>query len=85
MQVGSSVDCIFCLQPGALNVRVDKRGRPFLKCGCCSTTAFIHGNGMKGLQMLYGRLSMAMSNGDAEAARVMFQKEVTNGEPSRAG
>lgn len=33
--------CMFCLAPTGLSVRFDRKGRAYLRCGACSTRAFL--------------------------------------------
>jgi len=37
----STMDCLFCLNQGSLELKRDKRGRPFLRCWSCGVMAFI--------------------------------------------
>jgi len=37
-----SFACFFCLQMGSMRMRLDKKGRPFLRCGMCGVQVFIH-------------------------------------------
>ena len=79
MNPGDVVSCIFCLQPDALEVKLDKKGRPFFKCHCCGTMCFIHGRGMAGPSLLFGPLTMALKLGQQDAAREIVRQGVAGG------
>lgn len=34
--------CIFCWEPEAMEVKYDKKGRPYIRCALCGVRAFIH-------------------------------------------
>jgi hypothetical protein len=33
--------CLFCLAPGAMSLKFDRRGKPFLRCFACGVRAFM--------------------------------------------
>jgi len=41
-QVIGRYACMFCMFEESMEVRLDKKGRPYLTCGRCSTRAFFH-------------------------------------------
>lgn len=84
MSPGQHFDCIFCLAPEGLELRIDKRGRPFFLCGVCGSRSFIHGNGLRGPQILWGKLTLALRGGEADVAQELVRREVTR-EQHRTG
>lgn len=38
---GPRLRCPLCLSPGTCQLRWDKRGRPFIRCAWCLSTAFL--------------------------------------------
>jgi len=78
------VTCIFCLSPGSAELRADRKGRPFMLCvnGCGARTFFRGAQSLVGPSMLWGALTTALMNNDAEAARVILRDaEGVNHEP----
>jgi len=41
MTVPNRCTCPLCLEPDAAELRLDKRGRPYVRCGWCESTMFI--------------------------------------------
>lgn len=45
--------CLNCLSPESVNLRLDKRGRPFTFCRMCTTRSFMHSRmALRGLFLL---------------------------------
>jgi len=80
MTPGQKVDCIFCLAPSALELRITRKGGPMLMCGCCGSRTFIHGHGLNGILRIYGKITLALQAGDTEAAKELLKREVANAE-----
>jgi hypothetical protein len=59
-----------------MRLRLDKRGRPFIICRICGTRAFIHGEGWKGPQLLFGKLQVALDAGLVDGARELVRRAV---------
>lgn len=38
----TQTDCVFCLSPGAMSVKLTKKGLPFFRCYVCGSKAFIY-------------------------------------------
>ena len=48
----ASFACFFCLTEGCMRMRLDKKGRPYLRCGLCGTKAFLYeASALRGLMM----------------------------------
>jgi len=75
MRYGDKVACIFCLTPNSSELRADRKGRPFMICtaGCGARTFFRGTQSLVGPSMLWGPLTHALMNNDAEAAQVILR------------
>jgi hypothetical protein len=84
MSPGDELFCIFCMAPTGLQVRVDKRGRPYMMCNMCGTRCFIHGSGWKGPQALWGKLALALQHNLVDGARDLMAKGAREWEEENA-
>lgn len=48
----ASFACFFCLTAGSMRMRLDKKGRPYLRCGLCGTKSFLYeASALRGLML----------------------------------
>ena len=79
MRFGTRVMCLYCLAPDAYEMRADRKGRPYFLCSVCGARTFLRGQqSLAGPTMLWGPLTAALANNDAEAARVLIQDIAEN-------
>jgi len=76
MTPGQKFDCLYCLAPGAYELRITKKGGPYFICSVCGSRTFVHGNGLAGPTRLWGKLTLALRAGDSEAAKELVKREV---------
>lgn len=78
MKVGQRVTCLFCLQESSLELRLDKLNRPYFICiGGCGARCFLRGDiSLRGPSILWGPLTIAMRNNEAEVAQVLVNRAV---------
>jgi hypothetical protein len=76
MTPGQSFDCLYCLGRGCYELRISRKDTPYFICRQCGSRTFIHGDGLRGPQVLWGKLSLALSAGDVEAAKELVAREV---------
>ena len=75
MRYGERYTCVFCLTPAAYELKLDKKQRPFFACVSCGCKTFLRGEfSLKGPTMLWGPLSIALRNNEAEVARVLVAR-----------
>lgn len=67
--LGVRQTCMFCLAKDAMSFRLTKKGGAFLTCAACGSRAFLHGQGTRGPEALFGAMSLALSDNNVEAAR----------------
>lgn len=77
MRPGDRYDCLYCLQPDSYEVRLDKRGRPYMTCIACGARTFLRGaHSLRGPQMLWGPLTLALEDGEEETAKELVTEAV---------
>ena len=79
LTAGTKIACVGCAVDNACEVRIDKKGKPYLKCGHCSSIFFLRGPGWRGPEKFWGKLSMAVRSGQDEAAREILRRETIDG------
>lgn len=73
MNIGENVPCLICIQ-GNMQLRLDKRQRPYFRCGSCGAFIF-PSTTIDGPVRLWGKIGKALRAGDAEAASEYLRKE----------
>jgi len=77
MNVGGRYPCLFCLAPEGYELRLDKKGRPFFMCSACGCRTFTRGAvSLRGPELLWKPLHVALANGEADVARVLVKRAV---------
>jgi len=75
MSPGDLINCVFCLEESAAEIRLDSKNRPYVICNSCGARSFLRAKrSMAGLERLWGPLVIALRAGDSDAARVLMQK-----------
>ena len=83
MHVGESYPCILCLsvptptQGGGMQLRLDKRLRPYWSCSCCGGKIF-PANSILGPMALWGKIAIAVKLGEADVAKELLRREIEN-------
>lgn len=75
--IGELKDCFFCLASSCMAFRISKKGGAFLTCRACGSRAFLHGAGTRGPEIIFGAMSLAMQDGNQEAAAAIHQLAVS--------
>lgn len=72
MRIGQKETCLFCLTNDSLEMKLDKKSKPYFICSCCGVRAFLRGEmSLRGPSMLWGPLAAAFRARDAEVAKVL--------------
>jgi hypothetical protein len=80
MNVGQSVDCLYCMSAGSYQLRLDVKGRPFFVCSRCGTRTFLRGVPSLGLPtVLWGAITAAARDHNEVAARELVAGAVHHG------
>jgi len=80
--IGEVKNCFFCLAPSSMSFRISKKGGAYLTCRCCGSRAFLHGDGTKGPEMIFGPMSLAMRDDKPEVAAKIHEIAVAKENPS---
>lgn len=71
-----SYDCFFCLNPGCVEQKFDKKDRPFFKCHACGAITFMMSSlSLKGPKKLLGFNINALSDQEAQRQLKELVKE----------
>jgi len=56
-----------------MSFRITRKGGGMLRCGVCGTTSFIHGNGYRGPERVFGAMTLALTENNDAAAQTIHQ------------
>jgi hypothetical protein len=73
VNIGENVPCLICIQ-GNMQLRLDKRQRPYFRCGSCGAFIF-PSTTIDGPVRLWGKIGLALRAGDTEAAAEYLRRE----------
>lgn len=78
MGIGQSYPCLFCLnKEHSMELKLDKKGRPYFVCWCCSCRIFTRSNiSMRGPSILWGPLSISLRENNTAVASALVTKAV---------
>jgi len=80
--IGHRQDCLFCLAPGSMAFGITKKGGAYLSCRACGTRSFIHGAGVRGPELIFGPMSLALKDEKPEVAQTIHQIAVQKENPN---